>query len=113
MKKLAASLILILGVLMLAGGCNGANEVTGPQVSQSARPLRDRTIASADSRMHPVAIPRPQVAGEVVTRPPRRKPKPTPGPCYVPGSLEQKNGPCEPCQHTVGLQRKNKPCYED
>jgi hypothetical protein len=29
-KRLAAMLILVLGLVGLAGGCNGANEVTGP-----------------------------------------------------------------------------------
>jgi len=105
MKRFLGVLILLVPLL----GCQGANEVTGPDRPASVPP--ERTVAAPNPRLDPVVVPRSHVVAVVTARPHRRPPL-----CRAAsGELAWKNGPCEPCEHVPmgNFEQKNKPCYED
>ena len=101
MRRLAASLSLVsaLGVLV---GCQGANEITGPGASETAR-----AVAPSPPLAPPTPARRSPLEGQPVGRgeprlvPPRPTPAgrfhPTYPPCInvtVGGDMEPKNKPC-------------------
>jgi hypothetical protein len=105
MKNFLGVLVLLVPLL----GCQGANEVTGPDRPEPIPP--ERTVAAPNPRLDPVVVPRARVVALVTERPHRRL-----SPCPVASAdFEWKNGPCEPCEHVPmgNFEPKNKPCYED
>jgi hypothetical protein len=110
MKRHLAVLLLPLTFL----GCQGTNEVTGPALTGSAKPIAGPTIAAPDPRMQPVAVSHTRGAAGVPTRP-HMTPTPRAYPCLVaPGDGVGKNEPCRPCDDvtTGSLEPKNKPCHD-
>lgn len=102
--------VLILILLTILGGCQGANEVTGPPVFSKTTPA----VTTTGTRMRPVVVTRTRGGGWVPMRP-YRTPTPRLYPCLVdPGDIQRKNEPCRPCDDVTvapGLQQKNKPCH--
>jgi hypothetical protein len=65
---------MVLILLLTLSGCQGANDVSGPDRLESAPPAAARTPA-ADRRMPPAVVPGSRGAN-VVTRPPQATPTP-------------------------------------
>jgi len=100
-----------LGLVVAMLGCQGANDVTGPNRLESGLPGPEPTIAPPNPRMHPVVISQRRDPAVVAGRP---QVTPRAFPCQVAsGEVEWKNKPCEPCVVTNNFEYKNKPCYED
>ena len=90
--------IAVLVTVMTLFGCQGANEVTGPDppASVALRPERTPERILAAPRTDPVVASRPHGAALLTTRPP--PPTPRLYPCLVaPGNVQWKNEPCRPC----------------
>jgi len=101
-RRLAASLSLVsaLGVLV---GCQGANEITGPGASETAKAVAPSPPLAPPARRSPLEG-QPVGRGEPRLVPPR----PTPA-----GRVHPTYPPCINVTGTGDLQRKNKPCSYD
>ena len=104
MRRLSASLSLVctLGVWV---GCQGANEITGPRASETAK-----TVAPTPPPAPPTPARRSPPEGQPVGRGEPRlvPPRPTPARGFHPTYP-----PCINVTVTGDLERKNKPCSYD
>jgi hypothetical protein len=80
MKRHIPILLVGLVVVLLLFGCNGANEVTGPQLPE----LRPKKVLKdpPDARRQPILVERPRAPVVAQVRP--RESPPTPEPTRTP-----------------------------